>query len=795
MLQDVRFALRLLARHRVYTAVAVLTIALGIGLSATVFALVDGVMFRPLPYRDPSRLVTLYGAVRAENQFTMSVSVPDFTDWRAGSTAMQQIEATEGRAFARIRGVDETTVVYSTSVTSGFFDMLGVRAHIGRTLTAEDFAPSAPPAAVITYRLWRVAFGADPDVLGRRLTVGATEYAIAGVLPRSFVFPANRRSAPEVAIPFEPGTHANDRTARSLFLFGRLADGVTMAQAQAELDAIALRLKPLFVGRPNTHPGAFDGVTVRDLRIELTRSSRILVQLLFGAAATVFLIACVNLIALLVAENEERKSELAVRAALGASRWALARQLLIESSLLAALGAAVGWAMSAALFGLVVRRIPQWLQLLGEPRVDARAAMFAGILAVITVIVGGVVPALRAATGAPSVSLAAGSRQGTRRQVGRHVLVAVEVALATVLVAAGSIMMRSWIKLYAQDTGLDADRLIAIRAVPAGPADAAQRSLHNARLADAIRRVPGVTGIAFVDMPLLQRAVKGSNFVPPRLVPHPAGMDTDVTISPDYFAVTGMRILKGRPLTESDRGRAVVVTDGLAQRYWPGANPVGMTIQYGSGSREIVGVVSDAHDVSLDGAPVPTLFHVWDDANAPVATMLVRFSGASGATLGNVRQAVRSADDRAAIMMLSTVDDLLSVSVAERNFNTMLFGVFALAALTVALIGIYGLVSLLVARREREMGIRLALGATGRALQVFIVSGTLRWIAGGLAAGLAGALLCAQYLKPFVYQVQPNDPATLAGAAAGFLVVAAVASYIPARRAARVDPMIALRAE
>jgi predicted permease len=756
---------------------------------------VDGVLFRPLPYRDPSRLVALYGAARAENQFVMSVSVPDFTDWRTGSMTLQQIEATENRASARIRGVDETTVVNCIAVTAGFFEMLGVRAHIGRTLGAEDFAPSAAPAAVITFHLWKVAFGGDPGVLGRRLTVGATEYTIAGVLPRSFVFPKSARAMPDVAIPFDPGTRANDRTARSLFLFGRLADGASMSQAQAELDGIALRLKPLFVGRPNMHPGAFDGVTVRDLRTELTRSSRILLQLLFGAAATVFLIACVNLVALLVAENEERKTELAVRAALGAGRWALTRQLLIESSLLAALGAVAGWAMSAALFGLVVRRIPQWLQLLGEPHVDARAAMFAAILAVITVIVGGVVPALRAATGAPSVSLAAGSRQGTRRQVGRHVLVAVEVALATVLVAAGSIMMRSWIRLYSQDTGLDADRLIALRAVPAGQPEAAQRAQHNARIAEAIRRVPGVTGIAFVDMPLLQRAVKGSNFVPPRRVLHPAGMDTDVTISPDYFAVTGMRILKGRALVDADRGRAVVISDGLAQRYWPGVNPVGMTIQYGNGTREIVGVVSDAHDVSLDGAPVPTLFHVWDDANAPVATMLVRFTGSSGATLGSVRQVVRATDDRAAITMLSTVDDLLSVSVAERNFNTMLFGVFAMAALTVALIGIYGLVSLLVARREREMGIRLALGATGRRLTAFVVSGTLRWIAAGLAAGLAGALLCAQYLKPFVYQVQPNDPATLAGAAIGFLAVAAVASYVPARRAARVDPMVALRAE
>jgi predicted permease len=795
MLQDIRFAMRLLARQRRFTAITIATIALGVGLSSTVFSLVDGVLFRALPYRDPDRLVALYGAVRAEDQFTMSVSVPDFTDWRAGSKALQQMEATEGRSSARVRGIDESTIVPCLAVTAGFFDMLGVRAHAGRTLGPEDFKAGAAPAAVISYRLWNTAYGGDPEVLGRQIAVGTTAYTIAGVLPRSFVFPFSPRFSPQVAVPFDPGARAGDRTARSLFLFGRLADGVTMPQAQAELDTIALRLKPLFVGRPNTHPGAFDGVTVRDLRTALTRSSRPLLQLLFGAAATVFLIACLNVVALLIAQGEDRRTELAVRTALGAGRWAVVRQLLVESSLIAGAGAAIGVALSVAAFGVIVKRIPQWLQLLGEPRVDGRAVLFAAILGIITVVVGGLVPALRAPAQAPRDALAAGARQGTRRQVGRQALVAVEVALATILVAAGSIMMRSWIRLYSQDTGMDATRLIAVRAVPPGQADAAQRTLANTRIADAIRHVPGVAGVAFVDMPLLQRAVHGSSFVPPRQVRHPGGMDTDVTVTPDYFSIAGMHILSGRGLVAADRDRAVVITEGLARRYWPGANPVGTTITHGNGAREIVGVVSDARDVSLDGSPVPTLFHVWDEADAPIATMLVRFEGSPSPVLAAIRKAVRAADDGAAITMLSTVDDLLSVSVAERNFNTMLFTIFGAASSCVALVGIYGLVSLLVARREREMGIRLALGATGRRLKLFVLGGTLRWICAGLAAGLAGVVSCAPYLRPFVYEVRPTDPATLAGTVLGFLIVAAAASYLPARRAARVGPMIALRAE
>jgi putative ABC transport system permease protein len=296
-------------------------------------------------------------------------------------------------------------------------------------------------------------------------------------------------------------------------------------------------------------------------------------------------------------------------------------------------------------------------------------------------------------------------------------------------------------------------------------------------------------------MPLLQRAVAGSAFRPPRLVRHPGGMDTDVVVTPGYFDTMGIRVLAGRGLRDDDRGRSVVISDELARRYWGSTNPVGETIPYGEGYREIVGVVNSARDVSLDGAPMPTLYHVWTADKAPVATFVVRFGGSASDVLPRIRQAVRETDSSAAITMLSTVEDLMSTSVAERNFNTLLFAVFGGAALAVALVGIYGLVAFVVARREREMGIRLALGATGRRLKLFVISGTLRRVAAGIAVGAGGGLLFAGSLKPFVYQVAPTDPVTLGGAAIAFLCIATLACYIPARRAAAVDPMIALRSE
>ena len=797
MLQDFRFAFRLFARQRGFFVTAVLTIALGVGLSATVFAVVDGVLFRPLPYRDPSRLIALYGAVRAESQWTMSVSYPDLVDWRAASHTVAELEGySVSTAPVRVKGEEETTQVPSGVVTEGFFDMLGVQPLVGRLLLAEDFKPGAPPVAVISYKLWRSVFGGELDVLGRTVERESAQFTIVGVLPRTFVFPTpRRRFAPEVMVPFDvAGSDQQDRTSRWIFLVGRLAPGASLPQAQAELDAIALRLKPLFVARPN-RLGAFDGVTLRDLRWELTRGSRPVLWLVFGAVAAVFLISCVNVVGLLLAHGEDRKRELAVRTALGAGRRALVRQLLVEAALIAASGVTVGWFVSVVTLAGLVRQIPRWLQLLGEPRMDERVAVFAIVMTVLTLLVVGLVPVVRATAQQPQAALASGTRAASGKQRGRYGLLLVEVALATVLLCAGSIMLRSWVTLYSQDSGMDADRLIAVRSFPAAQADAVQRSRYNTRVADALRGIPGVDAVAFIDMPLLQNTVRGSRFVPPAQVRHPGGMDTDVIVSSNYFQAIGMPIRMGRGLSDVDRGRGVVISESLARRYWPGRNPVGQTINYGDGTRDIVGVAADARDVSFDKPPTPTLYHAWDERKADLATVIVRFSGPAERVMVDIRRAIRAADDSAAITMLSTVEDLLTVSVAERNFNTLLFGVFGLTGVAVALVGIYGLVSFIVARREREMGIRLALGASAGGLKVFIMSGTLRWIAAGLVCGIVLALAFAQSLKPLVYQVPANDPWTLSLVAVVFLGVAAAASYIPARRAARVDPMIALRAE
>ena len=661
MLQDLQFALRLFARERGFFVTAVFTIALGIGLSATVFAVVDGVLFRALPFRDPGRLVAVYATVKADDQWTMSVAYPEWLDWRAGAPAFEALEGYEvGGLQARLRGTEETTQVPAGMVTSGFFEMLGVQAATGRTLVASDFEPGAAPAAVISHRVWRGASGGEPDVLGRSIERGDQRYTIVGVMPRTFVFPTPpRRFAPDVIVPLAAiGTRVTDRTSRSMFVIGRLRQGATMGQAQAQLGDVAERIEPLFVVRPNTSPGATDGAHLMGLRDQLTRQSRAVLWLVFGAAAAVFLIGCLNVVSLLLARGEERRRELAVRSALGAGRAALLRQLLVEAGLLAVVGAGAGRDEPGGAWRPLVR-IPRWLQLLGDPDIDRRTLVFAGTMALLTVVIGGLVPAWRASVEAPRAALGGGGRPVPGVRGGRALLLA-EVVLATVALCADSSCLRSEM-LNAEESGMDADRVIAL-AAPAGVADRPRRTRFNAIIADAVgsragrpsRRVPRHAAAARRDQGLL--------FEPLRQVRYPAGMDTDVRVtrsssrrwacrSASGAVCTGRRSRHRRRRQRGSRGAVLARTESRRRDHRC------RTARARSSASRVTRVTCRSIDRRC------RRFTILGRAGAPIATVVVRFAGPSDRLL----YCGRVANPAAAITMLSTVDDLIAVSMAPRH--------------------------------------------------------------------------------------------------------------------------------
>jgi putative ABC transport system permease protein len=800
MLNDLRFAARLFARNRAFSTTSVLTLALGIGLTTCVFSIVDGVLFRPLPYDEPDRLFVLSGAQRMaqQPQTRMALSLPEFRDWQR-SRSFEQLAAFETGQGPRsqVRGLEESIEVVTASISEKFLDVLGIQPALGRTFAGEEYGSSPPSVALITDGLWRRAFGADRNVIGKTMIRGEHTLAVVGVLPRRFVFPtSHRRFHPDVLIPTLASAKLSaSRNYRFLTVIGQLAPDVSLEQARAEMDSIAAQIAPLYVPGKGPTDRAFDGVTITPLADDLTKSSRTVLRLVFAAVVTLFALACVNVVSLLLARRADRVRELAIRTAIGAGRFRIARQLVMETALLATAAGILGWIIAQVTFDVVVSRIPAWLQLVGEPRMELRALVLTIGASMATVLACGVLPAVVSTRDVAGGTLLREGRH-TSGRAGKWMLVAGEIALAMILLAAGAIMLHGWVRLQSEEIGVDGSRIMVVRSVPGGPFDATARMLYRGRLFDALRRLPGAEAVAFTDAPLLSRAMRGSRFIPPFEVRGPEGMDTDLLVSPGYFAVMGIPIRIGRALTDADRDRGVVISETAARRYWPGRNPVGETIRYGKETRQIVGVAADVRDYSMDLPATSTLYHVWTDSPPGLtATMVVRFSGEAPAFTGRVRAAVQSIDEGAIIGTLGTFDDLLGRSVAERRFNTVLLGTFAAAGLIIALVGVYGIVGIQVAQRRREMGIRAALGASPQRLKSLVVGGALRPVCAGLVAGTAGALLLARYLRPFVYAIEPTDPATLCVVGILFAGVALAASYFPARRAAAVDPIMVLRAE
>ena len=802
--QDVRYAVRGLARRPGFAAVVVLTLTLGIGANAAIFSVVNGILLRPLPFAVPERLVQL-----GQQDPYWTVSEPEFMDYRRDARAFERVAAYAGSDVS-LTGTGEPERVEAARVSDDFFATLGVAPARGRAFAPDEEAPGSGPAPVviISDALWRRRFGADPGIVGRSVTVNNAPRTVVGVMPPHLDFPSPR-TALWLPLRLNPDSLWT-RNNHYLTVIARLAPGVTAERASAQLNTLARRWMRDF---PETYfPDKPLVVAVTPMRDAILGPTRPFLVALLGAVGFVLLIACVNVANLLLARGESRRKELAIRTALGASGRRLARQLLTESALLAGAGGALGllvaWLGARALVALAPSSVPR----LDLVAMDARVLAFTAALALATGLLFGLAPALRATRGVAAETLKQGGKGsatgGSHRT--RRALVVTEVALAVVMLAGAGLMLRSLARLRAIELGFDQRDVLTMRlSVPAAEYDDARAAEYYRELTARAATLPGVLGAAAVrQLPLEREGDDGWSIAVDGRMPatiSEAPVATPAQVTPDYFRVMRIALLRGRGFTAADRADAApvaVVNETMARQLWPGADPVGRTLRMFSESQPWVTVVGVVKDVRSNGlqADVPAVMyfpHAQTGTSAYYTprsmALVVRTAGDPAALAGALRRTVRSLDANVPISSVQSMEQVVAGRIASRRFSTVLLGTFAALALALAGVGIYGVIAFGVSQRTYELGLRMALGAQRRAVLRLVVSEALGMTLVGLGLGLAGALAVGYLARSLLVGVPVADVPTLALVSAALAGVAILASALPARRASLVSPTEALR--
>ena len=802
--QDAGFGTRLLRREPGFAAATVLTLALAIGATTTIFSIVDAVLLQPPPFPEPERLVTLWQTDPRDGGRPVEPAPANFLDWREQAASFERVAAVEPFSFDHT-GAGEPEVFYGSLVTEGFFETLGVGAARGRTFLPDEFRPGSG-VVVLTDGFWRRRFGADPGILGRALTLDGQPWTVVGVLPPGF------------ALGLERGRGERDLYApkaiaeRETFLRGdgwwrvvaRLRPDVTPAAAQAEMDAVAARLA---ADHPRTNAGV--GARVVPLHARQVEAVRPALLLLLGGVVLVLLIACVNVANLMLARGARRAQEFTIRAAVGGGRGRLLRQLLTESLVLAALGGAGGVALTAFALDAIVALMPADVPRLAEVTVNGRILGFAAGLVLATAAAFGLAPARRMLRRDVAGLLRAQRAGASGAQRLRRLLVAAEVALALVLLAGAGLLLQSFARLVAVDLGFAPGNTAVLQVFAWDrQTDAAARANFFRRTLQNVRAVPGVAAAGAVSSFPLGLAdvtietpftVQGRPAPPPG--EEPAAAVSQVT--PGYFEALRVPLRAGRRFEDRDdaeRPRVAVINETLARRHWPETDPLRQRLTVGASGAafeaEIVGVVGATRPGGFDSGRRPEIFvpHAQGGASGSM-TYVVRTAGDPAASLPAIRGAVWAVDPLQSFYSAATVEQLLSDTLAARRFTTGLLALFALAALTLAGLGVYGVIAVATAGRTREFGLRLALGARPGAVVGMVVRDALGLAAAGVALGALAALWTSRFLASLLFEVTPADPLTLAAVSLLLLAAAASAAWLPARRAARVNPLAALRAE
>jgi putative ABC transport system permease protein len=793
MIQDLRYAIRALGKSPGFTAIAALTLALGVGATTAIFSVVNAVMLRPLPFAAPDRLVRVWESNVERGWPTFAVSHPNYLDWRSQARAFESMASMQNAGFTW-SGSGQAEIVLGLQVTHTFLETLQISPALGRNFLAEEDRPGGNTRVVLlSDGFWRRAFGADPSVVGRPITLNSQPYTIIGVLPASFRWGANS----DMLAPLAPDP-ARNRADHRLLAIGRVAAGSSIERARTELETIASRLAQQY---PESNKGW--SVVVDSfydwLVPETTRQSLIV---LMGAVALVLLIACVNVANLLLARAAGRQRELSIRAAMGATRSRVVRQLLLESSVLAVLAAAIGIAIAFAATRLLISLGPESVPRLDELTIDGRVVAFAILAALATLMVFGTVPAIQSARQDPQDALRADGRHsttGTGRRRLRAALTIGEVALSVALLIGAGLLIRSFARLQQVDPGFRTSNLMTARitlpaaAYPDGPS---RRAFYDRFLAD-LRGRPGIEAAAIASGPPLAGDFTGGDVKLPTQSNDEAGSAAWRLAGPGYFAALGIPV-RGREFADQDRkGEAVaIVSAALAKKYYPNEDPIGRPLIMRSFSEEpltIVGVAGDVRTFGLE-ADAGLVFYA-STIQIPSWNPMSLVWRSPVPSVDTVRASLRSIDPSVPIAAIESFDTLFERSMGPRRFNLYLLGAFAGVSLLLAAIGLFGVMAYLVSQRTREIGVRLALGATRGEVFRLILGRGLTLAVIGAVGGIGAALWLTRVMETLLFSVSRTDPVTFVAVPTTLILVAGLACYLPARRAMKVDPVVALRGD
>jgi len=796
--QDVRYGLRGLRKSPGFTTVAMLTLALGIGASTAIFSIVNTVLLRPLPYKDSSRLVHVWTTSTMFPEFTLGQSIPNLQDIEARSHSFETLATYETRA-RNLTGSGEPEQVRTADVSSSFLTLFGVHPVLGRDFRPEDEQRKDGDVVLLSYGVWQRRFGGDRNIVGKVITLDQKPWIVAGVLPPGFSFPAKIDALVPRNVPPE---HLRERQAWMYSTVGKLRPDVPLAMAQSEMNGIAAALAHQY---PKDAAGIqFPLVT---LQANATRNGKPQLLALLGAVGFLLLIACANVSNLVLSRGLRRQREIAVRAALGASRRRILRQLVIESLLLAMAGGVAGAVLAIAGVRLFRVLAPAGFPRIEELRTEPITLLIALMVSALAGILCGLAPAMTITRGDLNVPIrdnSAASSAPVRLVSLRSFLVIVEVALALVLLTGSALMAQSMMRLLRVDTGLTTDHLLTGEmTLPKALYDSKDsQHLFLERLLQALHARPQFSGVVLTNSPLLTGSLTVSSFDPAVLGSSEKKTTLEIrSVTPDYFSTLGIPIQRGRIFNERDTTGSLsvaLINEAMARRFFSGKDPIGKQLKFDADDKtgsQIVGVVADTRDSGLNAAPrLQAYFPILQNPSERVH-ILVRSSLDPAAAIAEVQRAVWSVDKDLPLSKTRTMGEVISESVAEPRFRTWLLSAFAFAGLILTLIGIYGVISYSVRQRTREMGIRIALGAQSGSLLGLVLRQAIVLAVTGAVCGAIGSLLLMRLLASQLFEIKPGDPVTLVGATLLMMIVALAASWFPARRATKVDPIIALRHE